>query len=136
MLCCESETETDRDDREEKRCPEDGHMTDLDPRINVDVRMKPSNDVTEWQLAREGQNTRLGGSMTKSEVQRVTKLLADNSDLFAWTAEDMSFRGCHQCSFGATGGPKAGLFCRTGLARCRDHISANRKGRVGSVVCR
>ena len=43
-------------------------MTDLDPRINDDVRMKPSNDVTEWQLAGEGQNTRLGGSMTESEV--------------------------------------------------------------------
>jgi len=64
-------------------------LMDLDPRINDDVRMKPSNDVTEWQLAGEGQNTRLGGSMTESEVQRVTKLLADNRDLFAWTAEDM-----------------------------------------------
>jgi len=64
-------------------------MTDLDPRINDDVRMKPSNDVTEWQLAGEGQNTRLGGAMTESKVKRVTKLLADNRDLFAWTAEDM-----------------------------------------------
>jgi len=27
--------------------------------------------------------------MTESEVKRVTKLLADNRDLFAWTAEDM-----------------------------------------------
>ena len=63
--------------------------TDLDPKINDDVRMKPSNDVTEWQLAEEGQNTRLGGGMTKSEVKRITKLLADNRDLFAWTAEDM-----------------------------------------------
>jgi len=64
-------------------------MTDLDPRINDDVRMKPSNDVTKWQLAGEGQNTRLGRGMTESEVKRVTKLLADNRDLFAWMVEDM-----------------------------------------------
>jgi len=65
-------------------------MTDLDPRINNDTRMKPSNDVAEWQLAGEGQNTRLGRSMTEDEVQRITKFLADNKDLFAWTAEVMS----------------------------------------------
>jgi len=64
-------------------------MTDLDPRINDDVRMKPCNDVNEWQLTGEGQNTRLDRNMTENEVQRVTKFLADNKDLFAWTAEDM-----------------------------------------------
>jgi len=65
-------------------------MTDLDPRINDDTRMKPSNDVTEWQLAGEGQNTRLGRGMTEDKVQMITKFLTDNRDLFAWTAEDMS----------------------------------------------
>jgi len=65
-------------------------MIDLDPRINDDVRMKPSNDVTEWQLAGQRQNTQLGGSMTEDEVQKITKFLADNKDLFAWTAKDMS----------------------------------------------
>jgi len=34
-------------------------LTDLDHRVNDDTRMKPSNDVTEWQLAGDGQNTRL-----------------------------------------------------------------------------
>ena len=46
-------------------------LTDLDPRVNDDTRMKPSNDVTEWQLAGDGQNTRLGGSMTVEEVEKI-----------------------------------------------------------------
>jgi len=28
--------------------------------------------------------------MTEDEVRRITKFLADNKDLFAWTAKDMS----------------------------------------------
>jgi len=64
-------------------------LTDLDPRINDEVRIKLSNDVIEWQLAGEGQNTRLGGSMTKKETEKITQLLTENKDLFAWTTEDM-----------------------------------------------
>jgi len=37
-------------------------LTDFDLRVNDDTRMKPSNDITEWQLAGDGQNTRLGGA--------------------------------------------------------------------------
>jgi len=64
-------------------------LTDLDPRINDEVRIKPSNDVIEWQLAGEGQNTWLRGIMTKEEVEKITQLLTKNKDLFAWTTEDM-----------------------------------------------
>jgi len=65
-------------------------LTNLDPRVNDEVRMKLSNDVTEWRLAGEGQNTRLGESMTEVEIKKITQLLIENKDLFAWTAEDMS----------------------------------------------
>jgi len=65
-------------------------LTDLDPRVNDDKRMKPSNDVTEWQLVGDEQNTRLGGSMTVEEVVKITQLLTDNRELFAWMVEDMS----------------------------------------------
>jgi len=58
-------------------------LTNLDPRVNDEVRMKPSNDVTEWRLAGEGQNTQLGGSMTEVEIKKITQLLIENKDLFA-----------------------------------------------------
>jgi len=65
-------------------------LTDLDPRVNDEVRMKPSNNVTKWQLARANQNTRLGGSMMEDKVEKMKEILVNNRDLFAWTAEDMS----------------------------------------------
>ena len=37
-------------------------LTNLDPRVNNDTRMKLSNDVTKWQLAGGIQNIRLGGA--------------------------------------------------------------------------
>jgi len=51
--------------------------------------MKPKDDVVEWQLAGENQNTRLGGSMTVGEVEKMKQVLTENKDLCTWIAEDM-----------------------------------------------
>jgi len=64
-------------------------MTDLDPRVNDEVRMEPKDTVQEWQLGTEGQNTQLVRSMTPEENQALKARLTDNKDLFAWTTDDM-----------------------------------------------
>jgi len=65
-------------------------MTDLDPRVNDEVRVELKDSVEEWQLGSEGQNTSLGGGLITEEVDKMKKILGDNHDMFAWTVEDMS----------------------------------------------
>jgi len=65
-------------------------LTDLDPKVNDEIRMEPKDDVTKWQLGGENQNTCWGEGMTKCEAEKLKEVLADNKDLFAWTVEDMS----------------------------------------------
>jgi len=64
-------------------------MTNLDPRIDDEVQMEPKDDVKEWQLGADGQNTQLGRGLSKEESEKLRKKLIDNRDLFAWTTEDM-----------------------------------------------
>jgi len=64
-------------------------VTNLDPRVNDEVRMESRDAVKEWQVRTEGQNTYLGGALTTEESETLKKKLADNKDLFAWTADDM-----------------------------------------------
>jgi len=45
-------------------------LTDLDRRVNDEIRMEPKDDETEWQLDREDQKTRLGGDLTKGEDEK------------------------------------------------------------------
>jgi len=58
-------------------------VTNLDPRVNDEVRMESRDAVKEWQVRTEGQNTYLGGALTTEESETLKKKLADNKDLFA-----------------------------------------------------
>ena len=64
-------------------------LTDLDPRVNDEIRMEPRDMTKAWQLGVEGQNTQLGEALTKDEKEKLKEKLVDNKDLFAWTTDDM-----------------------------------------------
>jgi len=44
-------------------------MTDLVPRINDEIRVEPKDNVEEWQLGVEGQNTQLGGGRLRRRMK-------------------------------------------------------------------
>jgi len=64
-------------------------MTDLDHRVNDEIRVEPRDNVEEWQLGKEGQNTHLGQCFNDEEIEKIKKILTDKKNLFAWTAEEM-----------------------------------------------
>jgi len=48
-------------------------MTDLDPRVNGEIRMELRDNVTEYPLS---------GGMTEEEAGRMEEVFVDNKDLF------------------------------------------------------
>ena len=63
---------------------------DLDPRPNDEPQVELKEEVVLCQVGREGQNTRLGSTLGAEEKNIITTVLFKNTDLFAWSAADMS----------------------------------------------
>ncbi|XP_072062012.1 uncharacterized protein [Arachis hypogaea] len=65
-------------------------LADLDPRTNYQERSMPTYDLSNIQLiTEEGKYTYLGIALKNDEQDRLTELLRQNVDLFAWTPADM-----------------------------------------------
>lgn len=65
-------------------------MADLDPRVNVEERMKPLGGTRPFRLGKlEGQDKLVGIDLTSKQVNVVGFLLKRNHNLFAWTTSDM-----------------------------------------------
>jgi len=63
---------------------------DLDPRLNDEPQVEPKEEVVPYQVGREGQNTQLGSTLGDEEKNIITTVLFKNTDLFAWSAANMS----------------------------------------------
>jgi len=61
---------------------------DLDPNIGRDVRLEPFEDTTPLALP-NGHSINLGTGLNSDERATITRILINNTDLFAWSAADL-----------------------------------------------
>ena len=64
-------------------------LHDLDPRPNDEPHVEPKEEIVLWHLGKPSENTRLGSTLGERDQGIITRILAKNSDLFAWMAADM-----------------------------------------------
>ena len=57
-------------------------LTELDPRINDDVRVQPCNETKSFDFAGEGKNTKLGTSFPPETELKIQHLLKTSIELF------------------------------------------------------
>jgi len=61
---------------------------DLDPRVGQDVRLEPIEETTPLALP-NGRTIKLGTGLQPKQRDILTPTLISNTDLFAWSADDL-----------------------------------------------
>jgi len=74
-----------------ERSPRRSHLvapTELDPRTD-DIKVEHGEDTRLVPVMVDGRTTKIGTSLSKEDVEKISLMLQENADVFAWTAVDM-----------------------------------------------
>jgi len=63
---------------------------DFDPRPHDEPRVEPRDETVACQLGGPRQDTKINVNLNEEDKRKITQMLVDNRDLFAWTTTDMS----------------------------------------------